>query len=147
MSEVNFWTRIVDNCWRNDRVLNRVENGVLDGMPDSYYCIDGIMGWIELKVPDEPNRETTALFSGSHKLSQSQRNWMLAHEQAGGRRVFVGIETPRTTLLVPGKHADSINKMTLFQLIDASWFWAKRPLSRKDWDAFVMCLQGVNMNG
>ena len=134
--EALFWGRIVEGLWRPDRVLNRIENGVLDGMPDSYLTIEGVSGWIELKCPLMPKRETTALFSGNHQLSITQRNWLLSHRQAGGIG-FVGIEVDRHVLLIGARHADTVNTSTLAQLLDIADFWAPRPLKAEHWAAFT----------
>ena len=138
-TEVHFWGRIVEALWHPRRVLNRIENGVLDGMPDTHYCIDGASGWIELKCPSEPKRETTALFSGSHKLSIGQANWLLSYVQAGGR-AFIGIETDGWVLLVHGKHSDAINTSTITHLKRVSAFSAARPLKPADWIRFTKVL-------
>ena len=140
--EVQFWNRIVEGLWRPDRVLNRVENGVVDGMPDAYFTIRGVSGWMELKCPETPSRPTTALFSGSHQLSLAQRNWLLAHRQAGGR-AWVAIETERCVMLLGAKYADDINSMPLSQLIVASSAWWTRPMNPISWEGFAVCLRGV----
>ena len=134
--ESKFWGRIVNGLWRGNRVLNRIENGVLDGMPDSYYCIEGTGGWIELKCPQEPKRGTTPLFSGNHPLSLAQRNWLLSHHQAGGIS-WVAIETESTMLLIEGRFSDFINTLTLEQMKQFANFWCSRPVSENDWQEFT----------
>lgn len=136
--ETNFWGRIVEGLWKPDRLLNRIENGVLDGMPDTYVCIEGSMNWIELKCPAEPKRSTTALFSGAHQLSIAQRNWLLMHRQAGGRG-WVGIETEGWVLLIGAQHADLINKLPIAELVRISAFAQERPM-KDGWTAFVAAL-------
>lgn len=133
--EGKFWGRIVEGLWRADRMLNRIENGVLDGMPDSYLVIRSVMGWMELKCPIEPKRATTALFSGAHQLSQMQRNWLLSHRQAGGRG-WIAIETENWVLLLGARHSDLINTSTLEQLIRLADFSAQRPMKEADWLRF-----------
>ena len=137
--ENKFWNRIVEHLWRPTRVLNRVENGVLDGMPDAYYTIDGLSGWMELKVPIEPARPSTPLFGSNHKLSVSQRNWLLAHRQAGGVG-WVEIETESCMMLIGARHADKVNHLTLAQLIAIADFAAQRPVQDQDWEKFVKTL-------
>lgn len=134
--ESKFWSRIVNGLWKGNRVLNRIENGVLDGMPDTHYCIDGTAGWIELKCPIEPKRSTTPLFSGNHPLSLAQRNWLLSYDQAGGIG-WIGIETESAMLLVEGRHADFINRSTLEEAKELSIFWCNRPVSENDWREFT----------
>lgn len=137
--EVNMWGRMVNGMWAARRMLQRIENGVVDGMPDTFYTIDNVQGWIELKAPLEPKRPTTALFSGNHKLSVSQRNWLLMHHQAGGIS-WVAVETESTWLLIEGRHADSVNSGTLDQLKELAAFWANRPMTENNWREVVQHL-------
>lgn len=138
--EVNFWGRIMTGLWRPTRLLNRIENGVLDGMPDSYIVIGGSQNWVELKAPIEPARTSTALFSGKHNLTITQRNWLLSHRQAGGRG-WVAIETDKRVLLIRALHVDAINTSTVHQLImtagEAHWL---RPMQESDWHSFANIL-------
>ena len=139
--EVNFWGRIMTGLWRPTRLLNRIENGVLDGMPDSYIVIAGSQNWVELKAPVEPVRTSTALFSGKHNVSITQRNWLLSHRQAGGRG-WVAIETDKRVLLIGAQHVDAINVCTTLQLIETAGagHWL-RPMQTDDWDGFANMLQ------
>jgi hypothetical protein len=127
-NEGKFWGRIIDALWR------------LDGMPDGYYTIDSVSGWMELKCPAEPKRATTPLFSGNHPLSLSQRNWLLAHHQAGGTS-WVAIETQSWVFLVAGRHADFVNGWTLSQTATSAAFRAQRPLSSSDWADFLSTIK------
>lgn len=139
-NEGRFWTRIVNALWAVEALLNRIENGVLDGMPDCYMVIRGSMNWVELKCPTEPKRSDTPLFGGSnHKLSVAQRNWLLSHRQAGGRG-WVGIETESWCMLIGAQHADEINLLTMQQLLDRAAWKSPRPVREADWDAFVITL-------
>lgn len=131
-NEAKTWTRMVEALWKPNRVLNRIENGVLDGMPDTHFCIDGAMGWIEIKSPTEPARDKTPLFGSNHKLSIAQRNWLLAYVQAGGA-AWVGIETDERMLLVHGRHADIVNRSTVSDLCAVADFHALRPLKPDSW--------------
>lgn len=143
-NEGRFWTRIVDAMWACERMLNRIENGVLDGMPDCYMVVNGSMNWVELKCPNEPSRPATPLFSGNHKLSVTQRNWLLAHRQAGGRG-WVGIETENWCMLIGARHADSVNLMTLPQLLAAADWRSPRPVREADWTAFIITLTNARI--
>lgn len=138
-NEGKFWNRIVSGIWKADRVLNRIENGVLDGMPDSYYTIVGCSGWMELKCPTEPKRATTPLFSGNHPLSLAQRNWLIAHHQAGGIS-WVAIETESWVFLVDGSQADFVNGWNMATMISSASFAAQRPLKEQDWLRFTYTL-------
>jgi hypothetical protein len=134
--EANFWGRIVNDLWAPDRVLMRVENGVADGVPDSYYTIDGVSGWMELKCPIEPARQSTPLFGGgNHKLSIAQRNWLLAHRQARGVG-WIAVESDHNVLLIGSRHADSVNLLSLSDLRALADFRALRPMKKSDWMLF-----------
>lgn len=120
---------------RRDRI-DRVENIVVDGMPDVSMCLVGIGDvWIEDKSPREPKRPTTRLFGSNHRLSVQQINWLLVQKQAGGR-CFVFIDTDKRRLLIDGKHADSINEMTVAELIEISVFHSPKPMDKKEWARF-----------
>lgn len=111
--------------------LDRIENVVLTGMPDTNMCIDGVELWIEFKSPKEPKRATTKLFGSNHKLSLEQRSWILRQRNAGGK-VFVLIVTDKRWLLLDGKHADRINDMTVQELINAALWHEVKPIRGKD---------------
>lgn len=64
---------------------SRVEPPPTPGIPDVNYCIEGIEGWIELKV----GRNRRCPFNGRNKgLRASQRRWMRNRLRYNGR-VFV----------------------------------------------------------
>lgn len=111
--------------------LDRVENMMLTGMPDTNYCGDSKECWIEFKSPTEPKRPTTKLFGSNHKLSQEQKNWMLRQKNAGGR-AFVLIVTDKRWLLIDGIHADAINEMTVQELVEIASWHATNPIRRKE---------------
>lgn len=137
--EALFWGRITEAFWHPRRVLQRVENGMVDGMPDSLMVSDGVTNWVELKAPEsEPARASTPLLV--HKLLLSQRNWLLAHRQAGGRG-WVAIETPLRVMLIPARHADSINSASVVQLIGMAVFSEPRPMKPGAWARMLAALQ------
>lgn len=111
--------------------LDRIENCMVLGMPDTNYCGDSKECWIEFKSPKEPVRPTTKLFGSNHKLSIEQRNWMLRQRNAGGR-AFVLIVTDKRWLLLDGIHADRINDMTVPELIEAALWHAVKPIRSKE---------------
>lgn len=139
-NEAKFWNRIVEALWHHTRVLERVENGMLDGMPDSHYCLESEPGWMELKCPVEPVRAKTPLFGSNHKLTTTQRNWLIKYHQAGGR-AWVAIETDKRVLLIAGHHADRINDLSVSELIKIASFHALRPLLPDTWDNFERTLK------
>lgn len=111
--------------------LDRIENMMLTGMPDTNFCAEGRESWIEFKSPKEPIRATTKLFGSNHKLSQEQKNWFLRQRNAGGR-AFVLIVTDKRWLLLDGIHADKINDMTVPELIEAALWHAVKPIRSKE---------------
>lgn len=103
-----------------DRV-DRLENIAVPGMPDVSYCAAGTEGWIEIKSPVEPKRGTTALFGSNHKVSQDQKNWFLRQLRAEGA-AYLFICTEQRKMLVHGEYAETINEMTVAQIVDvAKW--------------------------
>jgi hypothetical protein len=119
MSEAKVYARLREHLiGQRDRV-ERVENGLVVGMPDVNYCILGAEGWIEIKNPEEPVRPTTALFSGNHQVSADQCNWMLRQTNAGGR-CWLFIATKQRLMLINGERVGAlgirINKMTAHEL-------------------------------
>lgn len=134
--EALFWGRITEGLWHPRRVLNRIENGVVDGMPDSVIVDEGITNWLELKAPIEPARFTTPLFGNSnHRLSQAQLNWLLAHRQAGGRG-WVAIETTSWVFLIGARNADKVNAQPFGHMSALAAYTAARPLSPLHWQEF-----------
>lgn len=111
--------------------IDRIENAVVDGMPDINMEIDGHEIWIEQKSPTEPKRATTPLFGSNHKISQAQKNWFLRHYKAGGVAFFL-LGTDKRWLLITGEHADTINEMTIPQLIEVSIWNTNKPIRDKE---------------
>lgn len=113
LRETRVSIRLRDRVCRPEDRWTRVENGVEIGTPDVNYCLHGSEGWIELKAPAEPAKETTALFGSNHHITLEQRNWLLAQANAGGRG-FVFIATERRLILMDGKlvaHRSDINAL------------------------------------
>lgn len=127
MSEKIDYRALVARIKRGTDRFERIESMIGAGIPDINYCINGVEGWIELKSPTEPKREHTPLFGSNHRLLQSQMNWHLTQRRAGGIS-FVLICTEHWWLLIEGKHADVINDLTLWQLIDLAVWSAARPV-------------------
>lgn len=127
MSEKTDWKLLRDKMkFPRDR-WDRMENGVGVGMPDINYCIRGTEGWIEIKSPAEPKREETALFGSNHNLSQDQKNWFKRQTMAGGR-CYILIGTDKRWMLVHGKHADTLNHMTVAELQAVADWIAMKPV-------------------
>ena len=139
--EVHLWNRIVAGISRTDVMLVRVENAVSVGFSDAIYTIEGVTGFLELKCPVMPKRATTALFSGQHKLSIEQRNFLLCNRQAGGIG-YIAIETEEHAMLIGARYADRVNVEPLARLLRLSDWCAQRPLSANDWGSFAHTLKG-----
>lgn len=118
-------------CEANDRV-DRIENFIVNGMPDINYCFDGFECWIEIKSPKEPKRESTSLFGSNHKLSIDQMNWFLRQKNAGGKG-FIFIKTDKRAMIIEQDYADFINLATVNQLIEIALWHEKEPIGKDKW--------------
>jgi hypothetical protein len=86
--------------------LERVENVMLNGMPDVYAKASG--KWIELKAPIAPKKESTRVM-GAEGLSNDQKNWHLVAHQCG-RKTYILIRDSNNSLyLIPGEFSDLMN--------------------------------------
>src|SRR5215510_6325359 len=129
-----------------DRV-DRVENILVNGMPDINFCADGVECWIEQKSPKEPRRPTTPLFGSNTRISQNQRNWFLRQCKAGGRCFFL-ICTDKRWLLIAGNMADKINEMTITELMKIALWHRMKPVIFHEWMELRQALRlGENENG
>jgi hypothetical protein len=129
-------------CWPKER-MERIENGLLPGMPDVNYCLASTEGWIEIKSPTEPKRPDTALFGSNHPVGVDQANWFLKQRLAGGR-AFLYIATNRRLILMDGRDVGeagiAMNKWPVSLLIARSaWF---SPLENVGWDGLRAVLIG-----
>lgn len=121
MSEKNAHKFLLSMRRLGDR-LDRIENVLGSGMPDTNICFGGFECWIETKQPKEPKRETTPLFGSNHDLSQQQRNWILGQLNAGGNAIIY-IQTDRGfRMFIGGEHADAVNQRNVGELLALS-FW------------------------
>lgn len=135
MSEKTAWTWMREKVFKAQDRADRLENIVLDGMPDANCCVCGTESWIEIKAPTEPVRERTPLFGSNHKISQSQANWMLRQISAGGNAYFF-IDTDKRRMLVEGKYADQLNTMTVTEIMLISKWVCAKPLHKQSQAAF-----------
>ena len=133
MSEATDYKRFKDMVLDPLDRLDRIENSMVPGMPDTNLCGEETECWIEFKSPKEPMRASTKLFGSNHKLSLTQRNWFLRQRNAGGK-AFVLIVTDKRWILMDGKHADLINEMTIAELLDAALWHHRKPITdKKQW--------------
>lgn len=132
--EANVFARLRERIMRPVDRMDRIENGLAAGWPDVNYCFSGYEGWIELKAPDAPVYETTALFGSNHPLSVEQANWFLRQHNAKGR-AFLFIGTARYLLLIPGKACidhKRINTATLAVLLAMAVWSTPVPVVKGD---------------
>ena len=110
-------------------------------MPDTNYCINGCEGWMEIKSPIEPARVQTPLFGSNHNLSQDQKNWFKRQMLAGGR-AYIMISTDQRWILIHGKHADTVNDLTVQGLLSiAAWVSLKPVRDVNGWAKLREALQ------
>ena len=112
--------------------IDRIENLIGLGFPDTNCCFNGIEFWMEIKAPTEPKRPTTPLFGSNHNLSQAQKNWFLRQRKAKGL-AFIYVETEKRRMLVDGKHADVLNNLTVAELVDVALWVADKPTAQEEW--------------
>ena len=88
--------------------MDRVENGVVEGMPDVSTTAAGIDVWLELKyVAKWPSRSNTRVL-GDRGLRAEQINWHLRHARAGGNSwILVGVG--KEMYLARGADAQDVN--------------------------------------
>ena len=100
--------------------IDRVENGIVDGMPDVNCCVNGQDLWLELKyIESWPARASTQVL-GRKGLRPEQINWHIRQAAAGGDSyVIVGIG--KETWVAPNKYARDINSWTKEQWQDLGW--------------------------
>jgi hypothetical protein len=132
MSEKVAYQTFVRNVCRPGDRIDRIENLVGAGFPDTNGCFNGVEFWMEIKTPEAPIRANTPLFGSNHKLSQEQKNWFLRQRRAKGL-AFIYIETEYRRILMSGERADTINLCTINELIALSVWTAVRPTSPDAW--------------
>ena len=141
MSEKNDYNILRKNMPKGKDRLERIENIAGTGTPDVNFCSQGVECWIEMKSSKEPLRPTSLLFASNHRLSQTQKNWFLQQRNAGGK-CYILIATDKRWMLINGKYADGINKLTVAQLRGAASWQAPRPVNAADWARLRFILNG-----
>lgn len=108
--------------------MQRVENGVGDGMPDVHIAPRGRKEfWVELKTAQMPKRASTRVFSPKNGVRASQENWHLQYNLFGGTSFILAL-VPKIghgwrdsdLLLIPGKHVEQINEANAAKLLSLS---------------------------
>ena len=91
--------------------VDRVENGLVDGMPDVNCCLKGVEVWLELKyVESWPARATTQVL-GRKGLRPEQINWHIKQGMAGGRS-FILVGIGKETWITDNEYARDVNSWT-----------------------------------
>lgn len=130
--EANVYARLKERILRPTDRFERVENGLVTGMPDVNYCIAGEEGWVEIKAPAEPVRAETALFGSGHPVKIEQINWLHKQHMAGGI-AWLFIATERRLMLIAGgtvaaleRRVNELSAETLMR--KHSRWWAEMPV-------------------
>ena len=103
MSEKNLWAA----CRKHwpDIFLQRIETATERGIPDLFYCHDGIMGWIEGKYIRKPVCETSKCKT---KVSIEQVAWHRSFKRTKGA-VFLLVKVSREIYLFNTDDAEKLN--------------------------------------
>lgn len=106
--------------------MDRVENGVVEGMPDVNMCAGGVDTWVELKYVDRwPSRANTFVL-GKYGLRPEQINWHLRQARAGGKSwILVGVG--KEMYLARGGMVRDVNSW-----VSEDWF--KKGVKVESWD-------------
>lgn len=119
MSEKLLWNRLKDIV-RGQSLpgrWERVENGVVDGMPDANFCVLGNEGWIELKHGKIPAKKDTIVFKSQRGLTQEQVNWHFNQTKNGGKS-WVLVQLDARFFAIPGNFADEINQYSMVEMVN-----------------------------
>ena len=113
MAEINLRHTVRDLL--KPGLVQQIENAVGPGTPDTFFAIEGIMGWLELKVARKlPAKDTTAVFKSLNRgLELEQEAWLYQAARFGGGKSWVLARLPGFKVLVPGILAHEFNLMTL----------------------------------
>lgn len=113
--EQRYWTRIAAHLRRAGFRVDRVENVVLDGMPDVFGVSHeyGRMFWLELKYRDVwPLRLNTRPLGEKRGLRKSQKVWLWdVSDRTHSAYILFGVGDSEH-FLIPGVDAYLVNQMT-----------------------------------
>ena len=133
--ESNLWRYISQGMGRRWSA-SRHEDMIGLGVPDVSYGLQGVQGWIELKVLDDwpKNPKTIVQF---RKFTTWQRRWLLGRGRHGDR-TWLLVKIKRVFLLFHWSSFNAIGTTNRKKLIAAtSGVWT----SRIDWDDFERILK------
>jgi len=113
MKEAGLYQRVrrqIIAAFPNARI-DRIENGLVDGMPDVNSCLRGVDVWMELKhIEKWPARATTPVL-GRRGLRPEQINWHIRHRKAGGKS-FIVMGVGHETWVTDNEFVRTINEWT-----------------------------------
>jgi len=130
--------RLWDTMRRNlprDVWAQRMENVMMNGMPDVVTLYNSFWVWTELKCADVPARGTTPLLGEKRGLSVDQRNWHFECERKGGVSYVLIRDDEMELYMISNKLCDRINKMTRNEMRNASL--------ASDWNDVAQIIRGV----
>ncbi len=109
MSEKNLWT----SCRKKwpDIFLQRIETAVERGIPDLFYCYQGITGWLEGKYLDKPVHETSKCRT---KVSVEQIAWHRSFRRNKGA-VFLLVKVSKEVFLFDSGEAETLNSGVVYK--------------------------------
>jgi hypothetical protein len=76
------WLSQARRVYKEDLHIDRVENSIIQGMPDVEGCLLGMQFWIELKCETRPKNPNTLI---KPKFQLAQIPWIEKRIAAGGR--------------------------------------------------------------
>lgn len=122
-------------------LLERVENGIVDGMADVNYVIRGSEGWIELKAAHAlPKRKGTPVLPKGEGVRLEQINWHMKRQVLGGNTwFFVSVKPYRW--LISGAYARLINEWDVDTMTQRARVWSDKNWKPEDWKALVRALE------
>lgn len=83
MKESSAWATLRSHLKRKGLHVQRIEDAISSGVPDTNLCYKGVETWLEGKIIRRlPKRETTPAYI---TLSKEQAGWLTARRLAGGR--------------------------------------------------------------
>lgn len=108
--ESNMWERL-SKAMRGYWVASRIESGTTTGIPDVFFAIPNIGGWIELKVLDEFPKKATTPVKIPHLYDQ-QKKWIKRYGKiAGNVWFFIYVESTEEYFLWPWNLIDEIESL------------------------------------
>lgn len=120
-------------------LLERVENGVCNGMADIAYSIRGVDGWIEMKAVALPSKGSTPVLGADKGLNTNQINWHIARQRVRSRTwIFVSASPCRW--LVNGIYAREINGWNAAEFHSKARIATLKNWTAHDWTMLIKAL-------